>query len=289
MNAEHRKKEIIRILLIILFFNLLVAIVKILYGLSVNSLAIYSDGFHSLFDGVNNVGGIIGIYLASRPADQEHPYGHRKYETVFAVFIGILMGFASLEILKGAYESLIKERKAEIDEKAFYILVGTLIINIFVAFYEKRKGKSLKSEFLIADSAHTKVDVYITSGIILSTILVRKGLYILDPLAGLLIGILVAREAFQIIKESTQVLIDRALLNSSDIERLVKSFKDVEQCKDIRTRGTTGQIFVDLKILVNPSISVSEGHEVAEKVEKLIKERFPDVIDVVVHVEPYEK
>lgn len=285
----NRKKEIRKVLLITLCLNLLVSFAKIIYGLKVNSLAIYSDGFHSLFDGVSNIGGIFGIYLASRPPDREHPYGHRKYETIFAVFIGVLMGFTSLEILKGAYESLMKTKRPELDEKAFIILLFTIIINIFVFTYERKRGKQLKSEFLIADSSHTKIDIFITSGIILAIIFIKSGFYILDSLAGLIIGALVAREAFIILKESTDILIDKALLDSSEIERLVTTCNDVQACEDIRTRGTAGQIFVDLKILVDSSISVKEGHDIAEKVEEIIKKEFPDVVDVVVHIEPGKK
>ncbi|MBC7189109.1 cation transporter, partial [Candidatus Aerophobetes bacterium] len=274
---------------ITLCLNLLVSFAKIIYGLKVNSLAIYSDGFHSLFDGVSNIGGIIGIYLASRPPDREHPYGHRKYETIFAVFIGVLMGFTSLEILKGAYESLIKTKRPELDEKAFIILLFTIIINIFVFTYERKRGKQLKSEFLIADSSHTKIDIFITSGIILAIIFIKSGFYILDSFAGLIIGVLVAREAFIILKESTDILIDKALLDSSEIEILVTTCNDVQACEDIRTRGTAGQIFVDLKILVDSSISVKEGHDIAERVEAIIKKEFPDVVDVVVHIEPGKK
>lgn len=284
-----RKKEIKKVLLITLFLNLIVSFAKIIYGLKVNSLAIYSDGFHSLFDAVSNISGIIGIYLASNPPDREHPYGHRKYETVFAVFIGVLMGFTSLEILKGAYESLVKTKKPELDESAFIILLFTIIINIFVFTYERKKGKQLKSEFLIADSSHTKIDIFITSGIILAIIFIKAGFYILDSLAGLIIGALVAREAFKILKESTDILIDRALIDSSEIAKLVKSCNDVHACENIRTRGTAGQVFVDLKILVDSSISVKEGHDIAERVEKIIKKEFPDVVDVVVHVEPEKK
>lgn len=284
-----RRKEIRKVLLITLCLNLLVSFAKIIYGLKVNSLAIYSDGFHSLFDGVSNIGGIIGIYLASRPPDREHPYGHRKYETIFAVFIGVLMGFTSLEILKGAYESLIKTKRPELDEKAFIILLFTIIINIFVFTYERKRGKQLKSEFLIADSSHTKIDIFITSGIILAIIFIKSGFYILDSFAGLIIGALVAREAFIILKESTDILIDKALLDSSEIERLVTTCNDVQACEDIRTRGTAGQIFVDLKILVDSSISVKEGHDIAERVEEIIKKEFPDVVDVVVHIEPGKK
>lgn len=285
----NRKQEIRKVLLITLFLNLIVSFTKIIYGYTVNSLAIYSDGFHSFFDSISNIGGLIGLYLASFPPDKEHPYGHRKYETIFAVFIGIIMGFTALEILKGAYESIFSIKKPQLDEKAIPILFITLAINIFVYKYELKKGQQLKSEFLIADSSHTKSDIFITSGILLTIFFIKEGFHIFDSIAGIIIGIFIAREAFHILKDSTDILLDKSIIDSSEIANLVKSCDDIQHCENIRTRGTYSQIFVDLKILVNPDISVSEGHEIADKVEKLIKEKFPDVVDVVVHVEPNRK
>jgi len=290
LHLHDRKKQIRKVLLITLFLNLSVSSAKIFYGWLTNSVAIYSDGFHSLFDGISNIGGLIALSIASHPPDREHPYGHRKFETVFAIFIGVLMSLTAIEIMRNAYESFIEAKGPETDEKAFIILIGTLMVNIFVSAYEKKKGKELKSEFLIADSAHTKVDIYITIGVIASVALATlTGLSFVDPVAGLIVGVFVAREAILIIKESANILADRTALDGEKIADLVKTCNDVEACRDVRTRGVAGQIFVDLKILVNPSISVSEAHDIAEKVEELIKKEFPDVIDVMVHVEPSDK
>lgn len=290
LHLHDRKKQIRNVLLITFLLNLFVSLAKIIYGKLINSVAIYADGFHSLFDGISNIGGLVALYIASHPPDKHHPYGHRKFETVFAIFIGILMSLSALEIIRNVYKSFIELKKPELDEKAFIILIGTLIVNIFVYFYEKKKGKELKSEFLIADSAHTKVDIYITVGVIVSVIIsTMTKFYLIDPLTGLCVGILVARESILIIKECANILADRTVIDGERIARVVKTCMDVEACKDIRTRGTAGQIFVDLKILVNPTISITEAHNIADKVEQIIKKEFPDVIDVVVHVEPSTK
>jgi len=290
LHLHERKKQIKKVLLITLFLNLSVSFAKIIYGWLTNSVAIYSDGFHSLFDGISNIGGLIALSIASHPPDKEHPYGHRKFETVFAIFIGVLMSLTAIEIIRNVYESFVEAKKPQTDEKAFIILIGTLMVNIFVSIYEKKKGKELKSEFLIADSAHTKVDIYITIGVIVSVIIATfTDFTFIDAIAGLIVGIFVAREAITIIKESANILADRTAIDDKKIISIVETCNEVKACKDIRTRGTIGQIFVDLKILVNPSISVSEAHDIAEKVEELIKKEFPDVVDVMVHVEPFEK
>jgi len=290
LHLHERKKQIKKVLLITFFLNLSVSLAKIIYGWLTNSVAIYSDGFHSLFDGISNIGGLIALSIASHPPDKEHPYGHRKFETVFAIFIGVLMSLTAIEIIRNVYEYFVEAKKLQTDEKAFIVLIGTLMVNIFVSIYEKKKGKELKSEFLIADSAHTKVDIYITIGVIISVIIATiTDFTFIDPIAGLIVGVFVAREAIIIIKESANILADRTAIDDKKIISVVETCNEVEVCKDVRTRGTVGQIFVDLKILVNPSISVSEAHDIAGKVEELIKTEFPDVVDVVVHVEPFEK
>jgi len=290
LHLKKRKKKIKKVLLITLFLNIIVSTAKIIYGWLSNSIAIYSDGFHSLFDGISNMVGLIALSIASNPPDREHPYGHRKFETVFAIFIGVLMSLTALEIIRNVYYSFIESKKPETDEKAFIILFFTLLVNIFVASYEKKKGKELKSEFLIADSAHTRSDIYITLGVIVSVALSTYTEFsFIDPLAGLIVGVFIAREAILIIKESADILADRTAIDGDKIVSIVETCSNVAACRDVRTRGTAGQIFVDLKILVNPSISVSEAHDIAEKVEVLIKKEFPDVVDVIVHIEPFEK
>lgn len=285
-----RKKKIRNVLLITLFLNITISALKIIYGWLTNSVAIYSDGFHSLFDALSNIGGLIALSIASHPPDKEHPYGHRKFETVFSIFIGILMSLTAIEIMRNVYEALIKGKKPELDESAFIVLLVTLAVNIFVAFYEKKKGKELKSEFLIADSAHARADIYITLGVIMTVAVVTlTGFSFIDTIAGFIVGVFVVREAIQIIKESANILADRTAVDEEKIAKIIQSCRDVSSFKDIRTRGTMGQIFVDLKILVNPTISISEAHEIVERVEKLIKNEFPDVVDVIVRIEPFEK
>ncbi|MEN2986260.1 MAG: cation diffusion facilitator family transporter [Thermodesulfovibrionaceae bacterium] len=289
LNLYDRKREIQKVLLITLFLNLSVSFVKIIYGWLSNSVAIYSDGFHSLFDGVSNIGGLIALKLSTHPPDKEHPYGHRKFETVFAVFIGVMMAIVAIEILRNAYEAFFKSEKPELDNNAFIILICTLAVNLFISTYERKKGKELKSEFLIADSAHTRADIYTTLGVLLSVVITKLGYTIVDPIAGLIVGGFIAKEAFKILKEATDILADKAVIDKEKISEVVSECYDVIECKDIRTRGATGHIFVDLKILVDSSISVSQAHEIANRVENLLKDKFPDIVDVVIHIEPSEK
>ncbi|MEW6118016.1 MAG: cation diffusion facilitator family transporter [Nitrospirota bacterium] len=281
-----RTAEIRKVLLITLLLNLAVSGTKIAYGYFIRSVAVTSDGFHSLFDGVSNVAGLIGTRIASHPPDEQHPYGHRKYETVFAIFVGVLMFITCFEIFRDSYHSLQGIRRPAVTMGSFIVMLATLLVNTFVTRYEARVGKRLNSEFLIADSRHTRSDIYVTFGVIVGLIFIRLDFPLADPIAGIIVGVLIARAGMQIIKESTETLVDRTQADTALIEQVACSVQGVAECHDIRTRGTRDQVFIDLHVLVNPFLSVEDSHRIADQVEEEIKTRFPEIKDVVVHIEP---
>ena len=159
-----------------LALNLAVALAKLFYGIISHSAAMEADGFHSLFDGASNIIGLVGMWFASRPADEGHPYGHAKFETVAAAVIGILLAFAGYTVGKGAIDSLTGSGvPTEVTTISFAIMLGTLAVNLFVTTWERRAGKRLGSEILVADASHTLSDVMVSSGVIVSLILVKVG------------------------------------------------------------------------------------------------------------------
>lgn len=281
-----RTSEIRKVLLITLLLNMLVSGAKIFYGYITSSVAMISDGFHSLFDGVSNIVGLVGIYLSSHPPDERHPYGHRKYETVFTIFVGLLMFITCIEIFKRVYDSLSGKYQAEVTALSFAVMLSTMAVNIFVAAYEKRMGEKLSSEYLTADARHTKSDIYVSIGVIAGLIFVKLGIKIADPIIGTLVGIFVAKAGIDIIRESTEMLIDKRQIDVSIIKEIACNVDGVIECHDIRTRGTKGYVFVDFHIVVDPLISVENAHKIAHIVEDKIRLRFPEIADVVVHVEP---
>ncbi|HMK56137.1 MAG TPA: cation diffusion facilitator family transporter [Dissulfurispiraceae bacterium] len=282
----NRISEVRKVLTITLALNILVSGAKIAYGFMTHSVAISSDGFHSLFDGISNVVGLIGVYLASHPADERHPYGHRKYETVFTIFIGVLMLFTCFEIFKGVYDSFAGRQLPIVGPESFILMVATTSVNIFVTLYEKKKGKELASEYLIADAGHTRSDIYVSLGVIVSLVLTEIGLAYADAIAGAVVGIFVAKAGFDIIKEAAETLIDKSQVDPSKILQVAECVDGVVECHHIRTRGTSDSIFVDLHCLVHPELSVDNAHGIAHKVEAEIRQKFPAVVDVVVHLEP---
>jgi len=279
-------QKVRNVLLYTLIFNTAVASAKIIYGYITCSVAMLSDGYHSLFDGVSNIIGIIGIWIASNPPDKEHPYGHNKYETLFTIAIGIMIFFTCFQIVKKVYDSFFDTHKVIVTNISFTIMLLTLVVNIIVMSYESRKGKQLGSEFLIADANHTKSDILVSLSVIISLFLTRAGYSYADAVAGIILVFLIARIGFKIIKEASDVLVDKICMDTSAVESVVNNIEGVKGCHDIRTRGSSSYTYLDLHVLVDGEMSTEKSHNIADKVEKKIKDEFSNVVDIVVHIEP---
>lgn len=286
-NHINNTQEVRRVLIITLFLNIAVAAAKIAYGYVTNSISITSDGFHSMFDGTSNIFGLIGIWIAAHPPDKEHPYGHRKFETLFTIVIGIMILGTSFRILEKVYFSFKGEySQAIVTPVSFAVMLVTMAVNIFVARYEAARGKVLKSDLLSADAMHTQSDILTTTSVIIGLLFVKLGYPAADSLAGLVIVVFIAKIGYEILRKSTDILVDRVCMNTSLIESLVIKIENVRGCHDIRTRGSESATYVDLHILVDPSMPVEKAHGIADRVEEMICKEFPNVVDVVVHIEP---
>ena len=239
-----------------------------------------------MFDGISNIVGLIGIQVACRPADNEHPYGHRKYETMSSVFIAVLLIIVAFKILSSAFSRLGSNDVPEVTSMSFIIMIVTMIINYFVTTYEYRSGTKLQSEVLVADSLHTKSDIFVSLSVILGLIAIKAGFPILDPLIALVISVVILHAGYTIIRESASVLCDRSQLDPKEVCEVAYTVDGVVECTMIRTRGVTGNIFIDLNIGVRPDISTVESHEIAHRVEDKLKQHFDGIYDVIIHVEP---
>ena len=283
---DNRFKEVRKILIIILLLNLFVAISKIAYGLISNTLSMQADGYHSLFDGVSNIIGIIGIQIASRPPDKNHPYGHRKYETMASIAIAMLLLFVGFEILYSSIDRFMTGAQPNITSMSFIVMITTIGINLLVTIYEHRKGVQLNSEILIADSMHTRSDIYVSLSVILGMIAIEMGYPIIDPFIALIIAIVIVRAGILIIQQSSQTLCDVSRINDDAICCIVEAMEGVIECHKIRTRGGVDDIHIDLHVKVRPDMHTDKAHALAHDVEKKLMDSFTGVSDVVVHIEP---
>lgn len=286
VDSTVRTRHVRFVLWAALILNLLVAGTKLLYGMVTDSLGMQADGFHSLFDGVSNSVGLIGLWLAAFPPDASHPYGHKKYETLAAACIGAMLVMTCLYLVRGSYEHWLGTVHPHVTPASFAVMVGTMLVNAGVMWWEQRKGEELRSEILVADARHTASDILTSFSVLAGLAAVRMGYPLVDPLVAVVIAGVIAWTGLQVLWETSQSLTDMARLDPEAVRRTVVANKLVLACHEVRTRGLPDHIFVDLSIHVPSAMTVAEAHEVAHQVEDAVKRQFEGVAEVIVHVEP---
>jgi cation diffusion facilitator family transporter len=289
VDNRERYLKIRWVLIYVLLLNWGVAAAKLLYGWLTRSASMTADGFHSFSDGSSNIIGLLGIWISSRPIDETHPYGHKKYETLTSIGISILLFLVCFNVVREGILRFLHPVVPEVYVSSFLVMGITLAINIGVMIYENRMGIALKSDILISDALHTRADILTSSSVIVSLIGIKFGYLILDPIASLVISGFIAYAAVDILKESSRVLSDGVAIPIQEIKKVVLSIKGVEECHQIRSRGRGDDIHIDLHVLVDPGVDVHRAHHLSYAIENKIKRDFHGVTDVVVHMEPLEK
>jgi len=281
-------RQVRRVLWAILVLNAAVAAAKLVYGYATGSLSMTADGFHSISDSASNIIGLLGVWIASHPADANHPYGHKKFETYTTVGIAALLLFVAFEVLSGALGRIRSPQVPDINTASFVVMLVTLAVNVAVYTYEVRVGRKLNSDFLVSDAYHTRSDILVSLAVVGSLIGVKFGLLWLDWVLSVAIAVLIAFSAWEIVRNSAQVLCDAAVLDPQAVIPLVSDIPGINDCHMVRSRGRADAVYVDLHVTVSPAMTVREAHHLADKVEARLKGRLPGVVDVVVHVEPPE-
>lgn len=282
-------RDVRKVLFYILLLNIAVALAKLIYGTMTKTASMVADGYHSFSDGTSNIVGLIGIWIASKPPDESHPYGHQKVETLSTIFISILLLFVSYEIIVSAYGRFGNPVVPDINIGSFIVMISTLVVNLFVVKYETKRGEQLKSSILISDAKHTQSDVYVSLSVIVSLIAIRLGFPVVDSIVSILIGVLILKAGIEILIDAINVLIDGRIISSDEICNKVMEHPEARHCHDIRTRGKENQIMVDLHVGIDDNHSIKHGHEIAHEIEDILMEEFEGVSDVIIHLEPESK
>ncbi len=281
-----RARAVRRVLLSILALNWAVALAKGVAGLLGGSLSMVADAAHSTFDGASNVVGLVAVTFAARGPDREHPYGHRRFEVLGAAAIGVMLTTVVWGIVAGAVARLREPRAPDASLLQFAVLGATLAVNLVVTLWERRAGRALESPVLMADAEHTASDVLTTLAVVSSLVCARLGVPAADPLIALAIACYVGWIAVRLILGASNVLADRAALDPAAVVRVAQGVPGVQDCHAVRTRGPEGAVFADLRIHVDPGLTVAAAHDLAHEVEDALRAAFPGLTDIVVHVEP---
>ncbi|ERN40918.1 cation diffusion facilitator family transporter [Rubidibacter lacunae KORDI 51-2] len=288
-----RRARVCQVLVVTLVLNLCVMALKGFVGLLTGSLSLQADALHSVTDSANNVLGLISNSFASPEPDREHPYGHQKFEALGALGIAAFLGIACFEVIQRIVERLVDGASpVQVTGWELWILLGVLGINIFVAFYERHIGQKLDSPILIADARHTMSDVWISIAVIGGLVGIWQGnrlgmsaLLWLDVLLAVPVAILVFRSGWGVLRENLPWLVDEIAIAPEAIDAIAMQVPGVINCHDIASRGVLGrQVFVEMHMVV-AARDVETAHEITERVEALLEERFGP-IRVSIHVEP---
>lgn len=278
-------REVKNILVVVLVLNLLVAVAKLLVGWLSHSISMVADGFHSMTDTASNVVGLIGITVAQQPPDEDHPYGHRKFETLAALIIGALLAITAWEVLQSCFERLRSGASLRVTPLSFWVMGVTIVINLGVSIWERRRGRELDSRILEADAMHTRSDVFTSLSVIASLVAARLGYPQLDVLAAVVITVVIAMTAFGILKENGMMLTDTALIPAEELRRAALGVEGVESVHKIRSRGGARGGHADLHVQVQADLVLDQAHEIGHRVADRLREEF-GLRDVLVHVEP---
>ena len=287
LAGRDRDRAVKRVLWLVLVLNVAIAALKLGLGLSIGALSLMADGVHAALDASANIVGLVGISLAARPPDRDHPYGHRRFEALAALAIGLLIAGGLVEILRGVVAAMYGERAApDVSWFAAIILAVTIVANLAISRYESAQGRALRSAILVADSSHTLSDAFGALAVLASFGAIALGYPFMDWIAALCVAVLIGRTALRVLRQNLGVLLDTAQLDPMDVHRIVLQIPGVEGAHRIRSRGATDHVHLDLHIHVHAAMNVAEAHELTHRVADALRDAYPEVHDVVIHTEP---
>lgn len=281
-------QKVSKILTVVLLLNLLIAGIKIVLGLFVDSQSIFSDGVHSISDGLGNVVGLVGISLAKRPKDEKHPYGHGKYEAIFGLLIGALLLFLGGRIFINSVNVILAPKALSITWSSVVIMLITLAVNFGISTYESRLGKKLDSVILISDAKHTRSDCYITIGVLVGLVLMLFGLpSTIDGIIGFVVVGFIFYGAYEVLANNISLLLDSKKVDEKEVMEVIGTFEEIKGVHNIRSRGFNQNIFLDMHILVDKEMNVAQSHQLEHQLREKIKAIYGKHSEILVHVEPY--
>lgn len=287
-DRDARYRETLKVTLIGSVIDLLLGVAKIIVGFISHSQALVADGIHSLSDLGTDVLVLYAAKHASREADEEHPYGHGRIETIATVALGIaLIGVAVGIAIDSTYRLFEPDRLLRPDVWALVVAGLSVVSKEAIYHYTMRAARKFQSDMLRANAWHSRTDAISSIVVIVGVAGTMAGLEYLDAIAAVIVAIMIAKIGFDLAWNSIHELIDTGLEQErvDAIRDAIKDTAGVRSLHMLRTRRSGGDALVDVHIQVEPSLSVSEGHQISETVRRRVIQDIPEVADVTVHVD----
>ncbi|HQN73662.1 MAG TPA: cation diffusion facilitator family transporter [bacterium] len=272
--------------------NIVLSAVKFAAGVFGNSQALTADAIHSLSDCVTDMAVIIGSTYWSAPPDESHPHGHRRIETVITAFIGLALVVVAFGMGWNAVSTMTDEDNKPPEMIAFIAAIISIMVKEGLYQWTAIAGKKIRSQAMIANAWHHRSDAFssIPAAIAVIAAIIFPGFGFIDHAGAIIVCLFILNAAYKISWPALKELTDagageQICVSIENIARSVEGVKDVHKC---RTRYLGSGIQVDMHVLVNPEMSVRSGHEISAAVKKELLDQVDDIIDVVVHLEPFE-
>lgn len=284
---DARSPAVRRVLAHVLVLNAIVVLIKLLVGVRTSSLSVLGAALESTLDTLNNVIGMLLVTVAARAPDEEHPYGHDKFETLGALGIVGFLSISCFELLREGVIALLQGGPQATTAVADVgIVAATLLVNAFVVWYERHRGTQMGSLFLLADAEHTRGDILVTLLAIVSLVLGRHGGRRVDAVLAIAVALIIAYSGWRILRRSIPILVDERAVQASDLREMVGAIPGVLDVRGIRSRySASGVLFAELTIAVAGTTPVDAAHALADRVEEAIAARY-GAAETMVHVEP---
>ncbi|MFT6331619.1 MAG: cation diffusion facilitator family transporter [Bermanella sp.] len=283
MFDKGKKMHVRKVLLIEGGVNALITVSKMTVGIMTGSAAVIADAVHSLTDLANNIFAWLAVKIAESPADNSHPYGHQKFEQLAVFALASLLTIVAFEVIVNAVERF--GQPVEQSILGLVILISSLVINIILTFWERHWAKRLDSEILHADATHTLSDVLTSAVVIVGWQLAARGYYWIDTVFALIVSSIIFYLAFKLFQRAIPILVDQSRYPPDELKAAVNNIPAVITVGNIRSRDTGKGQVADVTVTVCANLSTIESHQIADKIEEVLAEKF-DIQDVVVHIEP---
>jgi cation diffusion facilitator family transporter len=280
---EQRDRQVRRVIVIEGLANVAVLSLKLVVGVATGSFAVLGDAIHSLGDVANNAVAWFVVRVSARPPDRDHPYGHRKFETLAVFVLATLLTVLGIELALGAMRR--EAQPTAGDTWALPLMLVVLLVNVSLALWEGAWARRLKSDILGADARHTLADVLTTVVVIVGWQVSARGYPWIDTLCALAVAIFVLGLAFGLFRRAIPVLVDRIAVDPEAVAAAVKAVPGVRRVKDVRSRSTGSSAAIDMVVTVDANASTGDAHAIADAIEDQLNARF-SIEDVTIHVEP---
>ncbi len=286
-TSATRSAAIQRTLGVVLALNAVVVAVKVVVAARSGSLTVVGAAIESTLDALNNVIAMVIVALAARGPDEDHPYGHDKFETMGAVAIVGFLSISCYELVRGAVARLGgAEAPAPPSGTALVALAATSLVNLLVVAYERQRGRALSSPLLLADAAHTAGDLAVTALAVTALTAARAGVAWADPVLAMVVALIIAWSGWRILRVTVPVLVDARGADAAAVRMAACGVAGVRDAWGIRSRtNSSGVVFVEVTIAVDGALVVTRAHAIADDVERAVQQVL-GLADVTVHVEP---